>query len=306
MFSEEPRASSLPSVSDEMATQVLAISHLNLPIAKCFLVKMLFPQPRSQPHILEKLCLAGQQLSQVSVAHGSSRDTGNNGESGGDGDGNGGSWHGGGNGGSGHGPPTVLTAVTAAIAVVIGLLKTSDIRDTNSQRAFRKMHQCTDRNMHAAHTLSLNVALDILHKGWFEGYIVDPPFKFRDMLRKVLNISPNYELVPSQVNLVDHNRIDKALLRGAKEEKGAEERGKKIAEFFKNYLVEHLPLGLVKAFLELFFYPLGVFTAEEGVLIIKEKEMQSSPVASIPSSISGQAAKTICGKSSTQGPDRKQ
>ena len=98
-----------------------------------------------------------------------------------------------------------------------------------------------DRNMHAAHTLSLNVALDILHKGWLEGYIVDPPFKFRDMLRKVLNISPNYELVPSQVNLVDHNRIDKALLRGAKEEKGAEERGKKIAEFFKNHLVELLP-----------------------------------------------------------------
>jgi len=87
---------------------------------------------------------------------------------------------------------------------------------------------------------------------------VDPPFKFRDMLRKVLNISPNYELVPSQVNLVDHNRIDKALLRGAKEEKGAEERGKKIAELFKKHLVEHFPLDLVKAFLEL----CSIFTAE--------------------------------------------
>ena len=253
----------------EMIT-VLEIPHCEFPISKPLLCQMLkvFPQTSSQAYTLSMT--SPQLTSHDSSATGSNTSEEHQGRRANDDSG-------------GH-PSYVLSSAVAVFILV--LIRTSDIR--HSQVKFRREQKrkgnCPD-GKEAAHTLSLEVAVEVVNLATYRGLIkVSELPEVCDTLKKALNVSENYELVTLEENRSTHRKIDRKLRdhaagresRGSVSTEEREEREKKIVTFFENHLVRLIPLQLVKVFLDLFFCPLNLISQERADEIMKQKENETS------------------------------
>ena len=195
---------------------------------------------------------------------------------GGDSGGNNGGAGDGGNGG-GDGCPSLILGGVVSVIIMTKLLS-SNLRHAYAQRKFRKIHSCSDPEKHAAHTVSLQVVIYAIEDGILKGLIKIPREKIAKCLRKALNVYENFQLVDREVNLIDHQRHDRALINkdmaflGRAESK---ERNAQIRDFVVKHLVKNLPWELANVLLE-FFKERGIISSITVKKIEQHAEGQST------------------------------
>ena len=174
--------------------------------------------------------------------------------SGSTGSGGGGSGGDGGDGDRRQGPGTEITcAIACALWLSALQLRTSDIRSSSAQWQYRRENNIRDRNLHAAHILSLEVLVFAVHEGILRGIITMAREKICKYLKEALNVQENFQTVTREENLGYHRKFDGAIINGdLSDEQKSSTRGKDIIAFVKEHFIRMVPLELTISVLRVF------------------------------------------------------